>query len=120
MTSNDDLRRMLAAPPPIRPVSADAADFAAFRVGADVAALIAWGDQLDDEGRVHGRLHILHLRFDQPEPASAQLEVRVACPTDPTCIEAWDQVEHRVDLLGVLDGGLAAGDPFCEIHDDGH
>jgi hypothetical protein len=115
------LRQVLTDEPAPWPAWADAAHIATGRLCGDVADLIAWTDRHDEDGWLHGHLAgadgQLRLRFELSEPGADRLQVQVTCPTDPTCRHAWDTVHHRGELISVLDGGSADGDPHCDIHD---
>lgn len=111
---------LLAADSEPPPPWADALHHAAHRFGPAIAAYIAWTGT-DDDGRNVGTLTgtdgQVRLRYDCQEPGSQSLQVNVTCYWDSDCPHAWDEAETAGDLLSVLDGGDASGDPQCDHHD---
>lgn len=111
------LRELLEQPVPEREPWADAQDYARSLFGTAVAAAITWS--VDATGEVTGALtdgtSTLLLRYECEEPSSVRMLVRVTCPYDAVCDGGMDTVICVAQLLSVLDGGLAEGDPQCDV-----
>ncbi len=112
------LRELLAGPVEEPHPTTDADHFARFRLGNKVANRIQWSVNEDHEvtGVLGDGTDTLYLAYEISEPGAEMISVRVVCPIDGRCEDAWGVVESPADLLAVLNG-VPHEDPQCLTHE---
>lgn len=97
--------------------------YATGRLGAPLARLIRWEEQVRDDGLLYGVLASddasIVLRYEpESEPGNDRVCAQVPCPDRPGCPgPAWDTITGRHELLLALDAGIV-DDPWCERDGD--
>lgn len=120
-----DLRELLEHAPHTDPTpAAVAGPHAAFVLGREIAELITWRAAWEDDETLLGEIPTgaeaeatVVLRYTQAEPGSESLEAAVPCPVVLGCGPAWQTVDGRTDLRGVLDGDYQ--ERWCDQHGNG-